>query len=428
MSKILRGQLVNVDANAERVTCETNGAVVVDDTGRIAWRGDFALLPPQYRDFQTDDHGEHLLLPGFIDAHIHFPQYRMLAAPAADLLHWLNTYTFPEESRYSDKTYGDAAAQVFLKRLFSNGTTSVLAFCSVHKQCATALFAAASTFNMALTTGKTLMDRNAIPAVLDTPEAGARESAELYGMWHNKGRLRYAVTPRFAVTSTEAQLAAAGELMQSLSGAVLQTHISESAAEIALVSKLFPNARDYTDVYDQFGLLTPRSVFAHGIHLSERERRRLHETDGTIVHCPTSNSFLGSGIMPMKVLRDERVHLALATDIGGGTSYSMLATMAEAYKLQMLTGYRPTVRELYHLATLGNAKRLKIGHETGSLEVGKFADVVVLNPKATEILKLRHELSTSIEDVLFALMMLGDDRAVAATYVAGHVVYSSAKV
>ncbi len=419
MKKLLRGQLVQLGSSNEKITHEAAGAIAIDDDGRIAWIGDFNARPEPYMNVPIHDHGDTLLLPGFIDAHIHFPQYRMLAAPAKDLLEWLNRYTFPEESRYADEGYAGRAASLFLQRLFDNGTTSALAFCSVHKQCADALFAAAKQTDMALITGKTMMDRNAIPAVQDTVESGLRESFELAQRWHGKGRLRYAVTPRFAITSTPQQLAAAGELVKALPNALMQTHISESAAEIALVKQLFPNAKDYADVYDQFGLLSERSFFAHGIHLSEREQKRLGESGGTVVHCPTSNAFLGSGIMPMQALRTHDVSLGLGTDVGGGTSYSMLATMAETYKLQMLRGYKPSVHELYHLATLGNAQRLKIDHEVGSLDVGKYADIVVLNPKATEVLEARHELSQSIEDVLFSLMMLGDDRAVSATYVAG---------
>jgi guanine deaminase len=374
-------------------------------------------LPTICHHLPVTDYDDCLLLPGFIDAHIHFPQYRMLAAPAKDLLEWLNRYTFPEEARYSDEAYAAVAAEIFLQRLFSHGTTSALAFCSVHRQSVDALFTAARSRNMALVSGKTLMDRNAIPAVQDTPEQGARDSETLYHKWHGQGRLRYAVTPRFAVTSTEAQLAVSGELMTSLPAALMQTHISESPGEIALVKQLFPWSKDYTDVYDRYGLLSDRSLFAHGIHLSERERERLSESGSTVVHCPTSNAFLGSGIMRMPFMQN--IKLGLATDIGGGTNYSMLATMGEAYKLQMLGGYKPSVHELFHLATLGNAQRLRIEHETGSLEAGKFADVVVLDPHATDVLKSRQELSQSIEDILFSLMILGDDRAVKATYVAG---------
>jgi guanine deaminase len=349
----------------------------------------------------------------------------MLAAPAKDLLEWLRLYTFPEEARYGDESYAAMAADIFINRLFSHGTTSALAFCSVHRQCVDALFAVAQKHNMAMLTGKTMMDRNAIPAVQDTAEQGAQQSEALYHKWHNQNRLRYAVTPRFAITSSSAQLAVSGELLQSLDGALLQTHISESAREIAMIRQLFPNAIDYTDVYDGFGLLTNRSLFAHGIHLSERECQRMSETGSTVVHCPTSNAFLGSGIMPMPHLQNakRRVSLGIATDIGGGTNYSMLATLGEAYKLQMLGGYKPSVSELFHMATQGNAERLKIGDETGSLDDGKFADIVVLDPEATPVLKSRQEVSLSIEDVLFSLMMLGDDRVVNATYVAGRKVH-----
>jgi guanine deaminase len=420
MGKVLRGQLVGF---GDGITHEAKAAVAIGNSGRILWCGAFSNLPDDYRLFELIDHGDCLLLPGFIDAHIHFPQYRMLAAPAKDLLEWLNRYTFPEEARYSDETYAATAAEKFLQRLFANGTTSALAFCSVHRQCVNALFAAAQSHNMALITGKTMMDRNAIPDVQDSAEQGGRDSEQLFHTWHNKGRLRYAVTPRFAVTSTVAQLTISGELLKSLPGAVLQTHISESVAEIALVQQLFPWSNDYTDVYDRYGLLSHRSLFAHGIHLSERESMRFRESGSTVIHCPTSNAFLGSGIMSMPAMKG--IRLALATDIGGGTSYSMLATMAEAYKLQMLKGYKPSVHELFRLATLGNAEALKIDHETGSLDVGKFGDIVVLDPGATAVLRNRHELSQSIEDVLFSLMMLGDDRAVRCAYVAGNSVHTT---
>jgi guanine deaminase len=421
MRTLIRGQLVGFSDSSGKISLETEGVIAFGEDGRIAWVGPQARLPLAFGAYAEEDYGDKFLLPGFVDAHIHFPQYRMLAAPAKDLLEWLNRYTFPEEARYADAAYSMAAADVFLKRLFSHGTTAALAFCSVHKQSVDALFTVASKANMALVTGKTMMDRNAIPAVQDTAEQGARESEFLYNQWHGKNRLRYAVTPRFAVTSSDAQLAVSGDLLKALPGALLQTHISESPGEIALVQSLFPNAIDYTDVYEQYGLLTDHSLFAHGIHLSERELKRLKEKGSTVVHCPTSNAFLGSGIMRMPAM--EGIHLGLGTDVGGGTSYSMLATMGEAYKLQMLGGYKPSVYELFRMATLGNAERLRIDHETGSLEVGKFADVIVLDSAATPVLESRQELSQSIEDVLFSLMMLGDDRAITATYVAGQLVH-----
>ncbi len=424
MTHVIKGQTLSFSADGVAIH-EAKGAVAVGDDGTILWSGPQSLLPHAFRQMEVHDYGAMIVMPGFIDAHIHFPQYRMLAAPGKDLLDWLTRFTFPEESRYGDRAYAAAAAEIFLARLFQHGTTSALAFCSVHKTCADALFAAAQGKGMALVTGKTMMDRNAIPAVEDTPETGARETEELYQAWHGKGRLRYAVTPRFAITSTAAQLKLSGELLASLKGSLMQTHLSESPGEIAFVKQLFPNAKDYTDVYDSFGLLSERSLFAHGIHLSERECARLSETGSTVVHCPTSNTFLGSGLMSIPYLseKDRPVHLGVATDVGGGTGYSMLATLGEAYKVQMLTGYKPTAAELFAMATRGNAERLKIGHETGSIEIGKFADLVVLDPTATPVLASRQEVSTSLEDVLFSLMMLGDDRAVRATYVAGHRVH-----
>ena len=422
MSVVLRGQIVSFGEWARHIE---GGALVIDDLGRVAWVGPFAQLPESDKKSPVHDYGDNLIMPGFIDAHIHFPQYRMLAAPGKDLLDWLNRFTFPEESLYADESHAAAAAEVFLTRLAQHGTTSALAFCSVHKTCADQLFAAAAKRTMALVTGKTMMDRNAMPAVQDDPETGARQSEELYKQWHGKGRLRYAVTPRFAVTSTEAQLRASGELVATLAGALMQTHISESQGEIELVAKLFPNARDYTDVYDHYGLLGDRSLFAHGIHLSERECARLSETGSSVIHCPTSNTFLGSGLMPMQHLQKPArpVHLGLGTDVGGGTSYSMLSTLGETYKVQMLRGFKPAISDLFRMATLGNAERLHISNETGSIEVGKFADLIVLDPHATPVLHARQSLSQSLDDILFSLAILGDDRAVRATYIAGNRVH-----
>jgi guanine deaminase len=421
LTTLIRGQVISFAAEPDDVTHFENGALVVGADGRIAWMGEFGDLPASFRNLPCDDHGDMLVIPGFIDAHIHFPQYRMLASPARDLLDWLQRYTFPEESRYGDADYAAAAAELFLDRLIQHGTTAALAFCSVHKTCAEKLFGAALKRNMALISGKTMMDRNAIASVQDDPETGARESAELYHAWHGTGRLGYAVTPRFAITSSAAQLQVSGELLRDLPGALMQTHIAENAAEIALVRHLFPNAKDYTDVYDQFGLLGSRSLLAHGIHLSDRECQRLSETGSAIIHCPTSNNFLGSGLMSLSHLRKPArpVAVGIATDVGGGTSYSMLATLGEMYKVQMLTGTRISAQELFYLATLGNAQRLHIAHETGSLDIGKFADLVVLDPKATPVLLARQDLSHALEDVLFSLALLGDDRAIRATYVAG---------
>ena len=419
MTKLLLGQIVAFGENAQELIHEARGAIAIGDDGRILFRGPLSLLPRAFDLAPREDYGDSLLMAGFIDAHIHFPQNRILAAAAVDLLDWLTRYTFPEEALYADPIYAAKAAEIFLNTLYAHGTTSALAFCSSHKTCAEALFNAAAKRNMALITGKTLMDRNAIPAVHDTVEQGALDTIALHNAFHGKGRLRHAVTPRFAITSTEAQLASAGELLKQCKGALMQTHISESAGEIAFVKKLFPNEQDYTAVYERFGLVTDRSLFAHGIHLSQRELSTLNEAGSTIMHCPTSNTFLGSGLMPF----EGRAHLALATDIAGGTSYSMLQTMGEAYKVQMLNQRKLKAVELFFMATLGNARALRIDSETGSLTLGKYADIIVLNPKATPVLAARHGLSNSIEDVLFALALLGDDRSIEATYVAGEKVH-----
>ena len=310
--KVIRGQTINFASDGDSLSHEEKGALVINAEGRIVWHGAFANLPKQFSPLPTVDYGTKLILPGFIDAHIHFPQHRLLAAPGKDLLDWLQRFTFPEEARYGDETYAAAAAEIFLSHLATYGTTSALAFCSVHKTCAEALFAAAEKRGMALITGKTMMDRNAIVAVHDTAEQSAIDCAALHHTWHGKGRLRHAITPRFAITSSEAQLGYAGELLRDLPGALMQTHISESRGEIDYVAKLFPAAKDYTDVYDQYGLLGPRSLFAHGIHLSEREAQRLSESGSTVVHCPTSNTFLGSGLMPMLHLQNAKRPVALA--------------------------------------------------------------------------------------------------------------------
>ena len=425
MTRIVKGALLTFGPTADDYLHEPQGAVVVGDDGRILWRGAHRALPEAYRSSPVDDFGKCLIMPGFVDAHIHFPQYRMLAAPGKDLLDWLSRFTFPEEARYGDRTYAAAAAEKFLDRLVTHGTTSAMVFSSVHRECADALFEAAGKRRMAVITGKTMMDRDVPAEVRDTPEEGAIESEALYRKWHGKDRLRYAVTPRFAVTSSEAQLQVARDLMTALPDALMQTHLSESPGELARIRQLYPNDEDYTAVYDRFGLLSERSLFAHGIHLSDRECRRLSETGSIVTHCPTSNMFLGSGLMSMAHLGEAArpVHVALGTDVGGGTSYSMLATLGAAYKVQMLAGYRPTAFELFHLATRRNAGLLRLDGELGAIDPGKWADIVVIDPVATDVLASRQELSQSLEDMLFALAILGDDRAIRATYVAGRKVH-----
>ncbi len=415
---LIRGQIVDFP-DTKTIRHHEKGALVVSQAGKIIWSGPFEKLPDGYKGLNILDHGENLVLPGFIDPHIHFPQYRMLAAPGKDLLDWLTRFTFAEESQFSDASHAQRSAKIFLSLLLANGTTAASTFCTSHVESVDALFGVAEQFGMAMIAGKTMMDSNAPDDVRDTAQQSYDDSLALIGRWHGKERLQYAITPRFAVTSSSEQLQLAGDLLANHPGMIMQTHLSENHHEIEMVAKQFPEARDYTDVYDRFGLLGNTSLFGHGIHLSKAEQQRLAQTGSRIIHCPTSNTFLGSGLFDLKAAHAGELMVGLATDVGGGTSYSMLTTMAEAYKIAMLNGYKPDVAELYHMATLGNARCLNIDPETGSFAEGKWADIVVLDPQATHIQRFRQQLSDDIADSLFSLMMLGDDRSVMATYVTG---------
>ncbi len=426
-ARILRGRTVSFEDDPRvvgpdrAVRGHDDGAVVVGGRGRILWHGAFADLPRKHAEAPCDRYGGAVILPGLIDAHVHFPQHRMLATPARDLLEWLDRFAFPEEARYASEDHAAAAAESFLDKLVSHGTTSALVFSSVHGNAAACLFRAARRRGLCLTTGATMMDRNAPRALTRDAEASARESAELIASWHGVERLRYALTVRYAVTSSEGQLRLAGELLADHPGCLLHTHLSESAAEIDLVKRLFPWSKDYTDVYARFGLVGENAVFAHGVHLSERECRVLHDAGSTVVHCPTSNGFLGSGLFDIGHVGAARrpVRVGVATDVAGGTSYSLLQTLAGAYKTARLKGRSFDAFDGFYLATLGNARGLRLDAEIGTLDAGRWADVVVLDPWATPVLAARQELSESLEDLLFALMMLGDDRAVRAVYVKG---------
>jgi guanine deaminase len=424
--RVLRGCTLSFSgdprsAGQAAVNGHDDGAVAVDTDGRIAWHGAFTDLPAVYAGAAVEHHAGKIIMPGLIDAHVHYPQHRMLAAPATDLLGWLERFAFPEEARYDSEAYAAAAAEAFLDKLIRHGTTSALAFSSVHKGAADQLFRAAENRGLCLVTGKTMMDRNAPEAVSDTAESGQRESSDLIAKWHRRGRLRYAITVRFAVTSSEAQLRAAGELCADSPDCLMHTHLAESVAEIEAVRDLFPWSSDYTQVYEHFDLLGRNSVFAHGVHLSERECRALHDAGSTVVHCPTSNSFFACGDFDIDhVSHPARpVRVGIATDVAGGTSYSMLQTLAEAYRVARRRGCRFDAFDGFYLATLGNARGLGLQGEIGSLDVGAWADIVVLDPAATPVLAARNELSQGLEDTLFALMMLGDDRAVAAVYIRG---------
>ncbi len=423
---LLRGRVLSFRTKPESVddraayVFEEDGGVLVRD-GRIASVGDFSAIAAEAADARVIDHRPHLILPGFIDAHVHMPQMQVIASYGAELLDWLNTYTFPEETRFRDSQHGRRIARLFLDEMIRHGTTTVAAFCSVHRESADAFFAEALARNMRVVAGKVMMDRNAPEGLRDTPQSGYDDSKALIGEWHGRGRLHYAITPRFAITSSPEQMEAAGALAAEFPALHVQTHLSENHAEIALTRELYPEARDYTDVYARYGLLRERTLLGHCIHLGAREADAIHDAGATAVFCPTSNLFLGSGLFDWQGYsrRAKPLRIAAATDVGGGTSYSMLRTMDEAYKVIALQGEKINPLAAFWQITLGNAEALSLGGHVGTLEPGMDADIVVLDARATPAMRLRMERVETLAQELFLLQTLGDDRAIAETYVAG---------
>ncbi len=425
----VRGRLVwftddPATAGAEAVRDIADGAVVIEGAVIRAVGPAAEVLTP---DIAVAHYPEALILPGLIDTHIHYAQTRVIGSYGAQLLDWLTRYTFPAERRFADPAHCASVARFFLAELFRNGTTAAVVYPTVHGHSVDALCGAAEAQGMRLIAGKIMMD-DGPEGLRDTAESGYRESKALIERWHGRGRIGYAVTPRFAVTSSRAQLEAAGALLAEHPGCWLQTHLSENRAEIQTVAERFPEARDYLDVYDRAGLLGPRSLFGHCIHLSAAERQRLSETGSVAVFCPTSNLFIGSGLFDLRTMRDAAcpVRVALATDVGGGTSYSLIRTAAEGYKVLQLQGQSWPALEAFYAMTLGNARALGLEAEIGTLQGGAHADLVVLEPGATPALAHRLEAidDDTLDERLFALMTMGDDRAVAATYVAGRQVHT----
>ncbi|MEQ3550199.1 guanine deaminase [Pseudonocardia nematodicida] len=405
---------------------EPDGLVLIED-GLITGVGPYPALRDRVPDgVEVAHHPGSLITAGFVDTHVHYVQTEIVAAFGAQLIDWLNTYTFVEEQRFADPAHAAAVATSFFDQLVLNGTTTALTFCATYPASVEAFFAEATRRNMRMIGGKVLMDRNAPDGLLDTAEQGARDSEELLRRWDGTGRNHYAITPRFAPTSTPEQLAAAGELWKSHPDAFVHTHVSENRGEISWVRSLFPERDGYLDVYDHYGLLGRRAVLAHGVHLTGQERRRCHDTGTAIAHCPTSNLFLGSGLFHVRQAKDPHhpVHVGLGTDIGAGTSFSLLNTMGEAYKVAELNSYPLDAVKAFHLATLGGAEALDLAGHIGSVAVGKEADLVVLDPRATALMAERSARAGSVQELMFVLAVLGDDRAVEATYVAGELAHS----
>lgn len=398
-----------------------DGAVAVAAGRIVAVDEASAILAGVGPGVAVDDHRGRLILPGLIDTHVHYPQTRVVAADAPGLLEWLHTYTFVEEQKFARPEHASAAAAFFLDELLRQGTTTAAVYCTVHPQSVEAFFAASEARGTRMIAGKVMMDRNAPAALTDTAVRGHDDSRQLLQKWHGRGRQLYAITPRFAITSTPEQLEACGALARAFPDARIQTHLCENLAEIALVRKLFPASASYAEVYDGFGLLSERSILGHCIHLEAREVALLAERRAVAAFCPTSNLFLGSGLFDLDRLtgHDPPVRVSLATDIGGGTSFSMLRTADEARKVVKSRGRRWHALAAFHTMTRGNAEALGLAGVIGSLAPGHEADMVVLDARATPAMAHRMESVGDLVDELAVLITLGDDRCVRETYVAG---------
>lgn len=393
-----------------------NSAVLIQD-GTVRAVGDAAFV--EGADVVHHDHRGRLIMPGFVDAHAHYPQTAIIASWGKRLIDWLNTYTFPEEMRLSDPEYADQIANRYLDLVLDHGTTSVASFCTIHPASVDAIFSAAATRRMAVVAGKTCMDRNAPQGLRDTAQTAQDDSQALLKRWHGKDRAVYAITPRFSPTSTPEQLEALGALWAAHPDALMQTHLSEQVDEVAWVRDLYPDTRDYLDTYEAHGLLGARGVYGHAIHLTAREIDRLREVGASLVHCPTSNTFIGSGLFDLMGLARAGQTVGLATDTGGGSSFSMLRTMAAAYEIAQLRGDAVHAAQLLWLATTGSATALNRADEIGALAPGLAADICVLDLDSTPAIAQRAHEAEDIWDAVFPTIMMGDDRAVAEVWVNG---------
>ncbi|MER2251067.1 guanine deaminase [Methylorubrum podarium] len=429
--RAIRGQAVSLTGNpflSEDCLQHVADALILIEDGRIAAFGDFSSLasriPPGV---EVVAYENALILPGLIDTHVHYPQLQMIASYGEQLLAWLEKYTFPAELQFADQAHAERVAKLFFREILGAGTTTAVVYCTVHPGSVEAFFAESARFNTRMIAGKVLMDRNAPAGLLDTAQRGYDESKALIARWHGRGRQHYCVTPRFAPSCTQAQLDAAGALMREHDDLFLQTHLCENTDEIAWVRELFPDRASYLDVYVQSGLVGPRTVLGHAIHLSEEDFCTCHARGAAIAHCPTSNGFLGSGLFRLFDALDPRrpVRVGLGTDVGAGTTLSLLKTLGESYKVAALRGTKLDAVRGFWLATLGGAEALRLDDRIGRIAPGHDADLCVLDLAATPLLNFRTATCGSIEELLFVLMTLGDHRTVRATWVAGEPVYDN---
>lgn len=414
------GDKANLQNAAETYEYFADGMLIIEN-GKVVAVGEASKLLKELPDgVEPVDHGKRIIMPGFVDTHAHSPQTTAIAAYGEQLLEWLNDYIFPSEAKFSDPVFARTGAAFFLDELLRNGTTTAAIYSSSHKEATDILFQEAEARSMRIIAGKTLMDRNAPKELQDTPESAYEDSKALIEKWHGRGRLSYAISPRFAPTSTKKELEVAKRLMDEYPNMYMQTHLAENLKEVELVRSLFPESKDYLDVYDQYGLLGKRSIFGHCVHLSDREFLRIAETGSVTSWCPTSNFFLGSGIFDYARAKNLNAMVTLATDLGAGTSFSMLATLNEAYKGSAIRAEtKLSSFDAFYLITLGASRSLSLEHAIGNFSQGKEADFVVLDPECTPLMSYRMDYTKNLADQLFVLMMLGDDRTVAKTYIAG---------
>ncbi|MEM9580588.1 MAG: guanine deaminase [Pseudomonadota bacterium] len=421
---ILIGNVLRFDGSPferpalEACRIDTDQGIVIDK-GTITRIGPADAITRAHPEAQVHRHTGQLICPGFIDAHAHYPQTAIIASWGKRLIDWLNTYTFPEEMRFADPGYAQQIAARYFQLTRAHGTTSVASFCTIHPASVDAFFSEAAKSNQRVVAGKTCMDRNAPDGLQDSAQSAYDDSKALLETWHGTGRASYAITPRFSPTSTPAQLEAMGALWAEHPECLMQTHLSEQTDEIAWVQELFPGARDYLDTYEQFGLLGARGLYGHSIYLQPREIDRIADTDAALVHCPTSNTFIGSGLFDMAGLTARGIPVGLATDTGGGSSFSMLRTMAAAYEIGQLRGLVLHAGHLLWLATQGSARALHLGHEIGTIEPGKTADLVILDLASTPAIAQREAEARDEWDRVFPTIMMGDDRAIADVWIAG---------
>ena len=410
--------LDNPDSGGAEATHYIENGTLLIENGHVAACGPAqSITVPD--DAEVHNLGNKLVVPGFVDTHIHYPQVDIMASYGTQLLDWLERYTFPEESRYGDAEIGQATASFFLDELLSNGTTTALVFGTVHPESVEAFFTEAAARQLRMICGKVMMDRNAPENLLDTPESSLVDSQRLIDQWHGKDRLGYAVTPRFAPTSSPEQLVMAQKLLNDNPGVHLHTHMAENADECHWVGELFPDAQDYLAVYEKYDLVRKRSVFAHSIHLSDNAWSRLAKADAAVSHCPCSNLFIGSGLFNLRDAQKHKVNVGLGSDVGGGDSFSLLRAANEAYKIQQLQRHTLTPEHAFYLTTLGGAKALDLDSHIGNFETGKEADFLVIDEHATPILSRRTQSQTHWKDRLFTLLMLGDDRCIEQTWIMG---------